>query len=105
MATPRLQAALSPAIHRSGTARPGMRAGRPGCDFGRADDAADRRRSIAQRRRSPYHLDLIGRQWIDRHEVVFAEIGRASTGYAIFKDADAIDVETPDDRPARCARC
>ena len=67
---------------------------------GGADDAADRRRSIAQRRRAPDDLDLIGRERVDRHEMVLAEIGRAVAADAVLDDADAIDVEAADDRPA-----
>src|SRR5882672_4234029 len=36
--------------------------------------------------------------------MVFAEIGGAASIGAVFEDTDAIDVETPDDRPARGAR-
>ena len=36
--------------------------------------------------------------------MVFAEIGGAAGVVAVLHDADAIDVETPDDRPARGAR-
>ncbi len=70
---------------------------------GRADDAADRCRSVAHRRRTADDFDLVCRQRIDRHEMVFAEIGSAAGVGAVFEDADAIDVETPDDRPARGA--
>src|SRR5882672_1822094 len=36
--------------------------------------------------------------------MVFAEIGGAASIGAVFEYADAIDVETPDDRPARGPR-
>jgi hypothetical protein len=36
--------------------------------------------------------------------VVFAEIGGSAAADAVFDDADPIDVEPPDDRPARGAR-
>ena len=36
--------------------------------------------------------------------MVFAEIGCAAGGYAVFENADAIDVETPDDWAAGRAR-
>src|SRR3977135_2222252 len=36
--------------------------------------------------------------------MVLAEIGGAASVVAVFDDTDAIDVETPDDRPARGAR-
>ncbi len=36
--------------------------------------------------------------------MVFAKIGGAASVVAVFDDADAIDVEAPDDRPARGAR-
>src|SRR4029450_4657661 len=71
---------------------------------GRADDTADRRRSVAHRRRTADDFDLVRRQWIDRHEMVFAEIGSAAGVVAVLHDADAIDVETPDDRSARGTR-
>ena len=67
---------------------------------GRADDAADRLRAVAQRRRPADHLDLAGRQRIDRHEVVFAEIGHAAAADAVVDDADAIDIEPANDRAA-----
>ena len=67
---------------------------------GRANDAADRCRSVAQRGRTADDLDLVCRQCIDRHGMIFAEIGGAASTGAVFEDADAIDVETPDDRPA-----
>ena len=35
--------------------------------------------------------------------MVFAEIGGAASVGAVLDDADAIDVEAPDDRPARGA--
>ena len=79
----------------------GQRVGNP--VVGRTDDAADRLRAIAQCRRPADHLDLIRRQRVDRHEVVFAEVGHAAAAHAIIDDADAIDVEAADDRPARCA--
>ena len=66
--------------------------------------AADRLRAVAQSRRPADHLDLVRRQRIDRHEVVFAQVGRATAAHAIVDDADAVDVEAADDRPARCAR-
>ena len=65
-----------------------------------ADDAADRRRTVAQRRRSADHFDLVGRDWVDRDEMVFAQIGSAVSIDAVFGDADTIDVETANDRPA-----
>ena len=71
---------------------------------GCADDAADRCRSVAHRRRTADDFDLVCRQWIDRNEMVFAKIGSAAGVDAIFGDADAIDVETSNDRPARGAR-
>src|SRR5262249_36658791 len=40
---------------------------------GRADDAADRLRAVAQGRGAADHLDLIGREWIDRHEMILAK--------------------------------
>jgi hypothetical protein len=67
---------------------------------GRADDAADRRRAVTQRRGAAHDFDLIGRQRIDRHEMIFTEIGGAAAVGAVFDDSDAIDIETPDDRPA-----
>ncbi|MGY4362251.1 hypothetical protein ACVW0J_008744 [Bradyrhizobium sp. i1.7.7] len=67
---------------------------------GRADDAADRGRSIAQGGRPAHHFDLIGRERIDRDEVILAEIGCAVRIGAVLDDADAVDVEAPDDRPA-----
>ena len=79
----------------------GQRVGNP--VVGRAHDAADRLRAIAQRRRPADHLDLVRGQRIDRHEVVFAEVGHAAAAHAVVDDADAIDVEAADDRPARCA--
>ena len=36
--------------------------------------------------------------------MIFAEVRSAVAADAVFDDADAIDVETPDDRPARGAR-
>jgi hypothetical protein len=57
--------------------------------------------SVPHRRRTADDFDLVGRQWIDRHEMVFAEIGGAASVGAVLDDADAIDVEAPDDRPAR----
>ena len=35
--------------------------------------------------------------------MIFAEIGGSAAGDAVLKNADAIDVKTPDDRPARGA--
>ncbi len=66
---------------------------------GRADDAADRRRSITQGRWPADHFDLVGRERVDRNEMILAEIRSAVAADAVFDDADAIDVETPDDRP------
>ena len=71
---------------------------------GGADDAADRGGPVTQGCRSADHLDLVGRKRIDRHEVILAEIRRAVAADAVLDDADAIDVEAPDDRPARRAR-
>src|SRR5262245_37864598 len=39
----------------------------------RSDDAANRCRSVAQRRGSADHLDLVGAQRIDRNEVVLTK--------------------------------
>ena len=64
------------------------------------DDAADRRRAVTQRGRAANDLDLIGRERIDRHEMVLAEIGRAIAPDAVLHDADAIDVEPANDGPA-----
>ena len=36
--------------------------------------------------------------------MIFAEIGGAAGAGAVFDDADAVDVEAADDRPARGAR-
>src|SRR5258705_3137882 len=85
---------------RGRTYRQGLRDAVVSC----AHDTADRCRSVAQRRRTADDFDLIGRQWIDRHEMVFAEIGGATSVVSVFEDTDAIDVETPDDRSARGAR-
>ena len=71
---------------------------------GGADHAADRLRAVAQRRRSADHFDLVGGQRIDRHEMIFAEIGDAAAADAVLDNADAIDVEAAHDRPARRAR-
>ena len=65
---------------------------------GGADHAADRLRAVAQRRRSADHLDLVGGQRIDRHEMIFAEIGHAAAADAVLDDADAVDIEAADDR-------
>jgi hypothetical protein len=67
---------------------------------GRADDAADRRRAVAQGGRAADDFDLIGCQGIDRYEMILAEVGGAARAGAVLEDADAIDVETPDDRPS-----
>ena len=37
--------------------------------------------------------------------MVFAKIGSAASVGAVFDDADAVDVEAADDRPARSAGC
>ena len=70
---------------------------------GRAHHAADRGRAVAQRGGPAHHLNLVGRERIDRHEVILAEIGSAAGIGAVLDDADAIDVEPPDDRPAGSA--
>src|SRR5262249_57422624 len=44
---------------------------------GRADDAADRLRAVAQGRGAADHLDLIGRERIDRHAMILAKIRAA----------------------------
>ena len=71
---------------------------------GGADNAADRGRAVAQRCRAAHDLDLVGGERIDRHEMIFAEIGDAAAADAVLDDADAIDVEAADDRPAGGAR-
>ena len=68
-----------------------------------ADHAADRGRSVAQRRRSADDLDLVGRQRIDRHEMILAEIGGSVAADPVLDDADAVDVQSADDRPAGSA--
>ena len=68
------------------------------------DDAADRRRAEAQRRRPADHLDALGRQGIDRHRVILGEIGNVMRADAVFLDAHAGIVEAADDRPADGAR-
>ncbi len=70
---------------------------------GRGDDAADRLRAVTQGRRTADHLDLPGRQRIDRHEMIFAQIRHAAAADAVVDDADAVDVEAADDRTARRA--
>ena len=67
-----------------------------------ADHAADRLRSVAQRRRSANDLDLIGRERIDRHEMIFAEIGCAVAANAVLDNAHAVDIQPSNDRAARC---
>src|SRR6266851_357135 len=56
---------------------------------GRIDDAADRLRTPSQRRRTAYHLDLIGRQRIDRYEMILAQIRRAVGADAVLLNANA----------------
>ncbi len=70
---------------------------------GRAHDAADRLRTPAQGGRAAHHLDLVGRQRIDRHEVVLAQVRGAAAADAVLQDADTIDVEAADDRAAGSA--
>lgn len=70
---------------------------------GGADHAADRLRSVTQGRGSANDFDLIGRQRIDRHEMILAEIRRAVAAYTVLDDADSIHIEPADDRTARCA--
>src|SRR5262249_56218140 len=70
---------------------------------GGGEDAADRLRAVAQGRGAADHLDLIGREWIDRHEMILAKIRDAAAARPILDNADAIDVEAADDRPARGA--
>ena len=69
----------------------------------RADDATDRLRAVAQGRRSPDHLDLVGRERHDRHEMVFAEIGHSASADSVLDDANAIHIQPADDRPRRGA--
>ena len=47
-------------------------------------------------------FDLVAGERIDRHKMVFAEVGGAIGADAVLLDADAIDVEPADDRPAGC---
>ena len=68
------------------------------------DDAADRLGAVAQRGRPADDLDLLCRQRVDRHAVVFAEIGDILRADAVFLYADAEIVETADDRPVGRAR-
>ena len=68
------------------------------------DDAADGLRAEPQSRGTPDHLDFVARQWIDWHEVVFAEIGCAIGPGPVLLDAHAVDVEAAYDRSAGCAR-
>ncbi len=65
-----------------------------------ADHAADRCGPVAQGGGSANDFDLVGRNRIDRHEVIFAQIRRAVGANSVLDDPDAIDVEAPDDRPA-----
>jgi len=67
---------------------------------GRTHHAANRLRAVSQRGRPTDHLDLIGCQRVDRHEVVFAQVRGATAADAVVDDADAIDIEAADDRPA-----
>src|SRR6266436_3162753 len=67
---------------------------------GRIDDTADRLRTPAQGRRTAHHLDLIGRQRIDRYEMILAEIRRAVGADAVLLNFDSICVEPADDRTA-----
>ena len=70
----------------------------------RLNDPADRLRAISQRRWTTDHLDLVADQWIDRHEMVLAQIGSAVGADAVLLDADSIDIETANDRTAGSAR-
>ena len=71
---------------------------------GGVDHAADRLRAPAQGRRSAHHLDPVGRQRIERHGVILAQLRDAARADAVFLDAHPIGVEAAHDRAARCAR-
>ena len=68
---------------------------------GRVDHAADRLRAPAQGRRAAHHLDPFGRQRIERHGVIFAELRHAARADAVLLDAHAVGIETAHDRAAR----
>ena len=70
---------------------------------GRVDDAADRLRAPAQRRRTAHHLDPFGGERIERHGVILAELRHAARADAVLLDAHAIGVEAAHDRAARGA--
>ena len=81
--------------------RAGQRVGDP--VVGRVDHAADRLRAPAQRRRAAHHLDPFGRQRIERHGVILAELRHAARADAVLLDAHAIGIEAAHDRAARRA--
>ena len=65
------------------------------------DEAANRVRSVQQRRRPAHDLDPLGAVRVDRDAVV-ARLARQIPGaYAVLQDQDAVAVEAADDRPAR----
>ena len=70
----------------------------------RFNHAADRLRAEAQGGGPPDHVDAVGGERIDRHEMILAEVGRAIGADAVFLDAHAVDVETADHRTAGGAR-
>src|SRR3954452_16671049 len=70
----------------------------------RLNNAANCLRAIPQRCRTTDHLDLVADQWIDRHEMVLAEVGSAVCADTVFLDADPIDIEAAYDRTAGSAR-
>src|SRR5262249_2338081 len=63
---------------------------------GGADHAADRGRAIAQRGWAANHLDLVGRERINRYEVIFAKVRGPAATRAVLDNADAVDVEAAD---------
>ena len=83
---------------RLGLRRAGQRIGDP--VVGGVDDAADRLRAPAQRRRSAHDLDPLGRQRVDRHGVVLAQLRHAARADAVLLDAHAIGIEAAHDRAA-----
>ena len=70
----------------------------------RFDDAADRLRAEAQRRRAAEDLRPLDRQGIDRHAVVLAEIGDVGGADAVLLDAHPEIGKAAQDRPRRARR-
>ena len=69
-----------------------------------ADHAADGLRAIAQRAGAANDLDALRRQWVDRHRMVFPQIGHVGGADAVLLGSHPEAAEAPDHRTARHRR-